>query len=146
VLAEEVLPLVFIENGHGSEIFDGVKDLFVVHGHGIGLVDHQVIRLPPLSECIVRLVEQCEDIFLLQHSIQDLFRNVDLVDHHVVVVGVLGGNDDAQLIDQRDLGGAHGFHRVAIQRTGLISQEDICQTAVHAVIGVRQRRIFYLVD
>ena len=80
------------------------KTSFVVHRNRVGLVNNQIIGLPFLSERIVRLIQQGEDILPFQHLIQNLLRDVDLVDHHVVVIGVLGGNDDAQLIDQRDLG------------------------------------------
>ena len=56
MLAQEVLPLVLIENGRGSQIFDGCKDFFVSNRHGVGLINHQVIRLPVVFDGIVRLV------------------------------------------------------------------------------------------
>ena len=146
MLAEEVFPLILIEDRHGAQVLNGLEDLLVIDCDGVCLVDGQVVGLPALPQGIVRLIEQGKDVLLVQHLIQYLFRNVDLVDHYVVVVGVLSGDDDTQLIDQRDLGGSHCLHGIAVQGAGLVGQEDIRQAAVHAVIGVCQGRIFYLVD
>ena len=146
LLAEEILPLVFVENGHGPEILDRLKDLFVVHRNRVCLVDDQVIGLPLFPERVIWLIEQREDVLFVQHLIQNFFCDVDLIDHHVIVVGVLRGNDNAQLVDEGDLRRSHGLHRIAVQRAGLVRQEDICQTAVHAVVGICEGCIFNLVD
>ena len=146
VLTKEILPLVFVENGHGPEILDRLKDLFVVHRNRVCLVDDQVIGLPLFPERVIWLIEQRKDVLFVQHLIQNFFCDVDLIDHHVIVVGVLRGNDNAQLVDEGDLRRSHGLHRIAVQRAGLVSQEDICQTAVHAVVGICEGCIFNLVD
>ena len=146
VFAEEVLPLVFIQDCHAPQVLDGLEHLSVVHGDRVCLVDHQVIRLPPLPQRVIRFVQQGENILTIQDTVQNLFRNVDLVDHYVVVIGILRGDDDPQLVDQRDLRGPHGLHRIAVQRPGLVRQEDVGQPAVHAVVGVGQGRILDLVE
>ena len=146
MLAEEIFPLIFIKDRHGSQILNRLKDLFVVHCHWIRLVDHQVIRLPPLLQRAVRFIEQCKDIFFIQQPVQYLLGDIDFINHHIIVIGVLRGDDNAKLIDQRDLGGPHGLHWVAIQCASFVRQEDVCQTAVHAVIGVGQWRVFDFIE
>ena len=103
MLAEEVLPLVLIENGRGPKIFDGREDFLVPHRHGVCLVEYQVVGLPLVLDGIVRLIEQGENVLPVHDLVQDLLGDVHLVDHDVVVVGILGADDDAQLVDQRDL-------------------------------------------
>ena len=83
MLTEEILPLILIEDSHGAEILDGFKGPLVVDCHGIGLIDNQVILFPPFSEHVIRLIQQDECIFLVQHIIQHFFYDVDLIDHHI---------------------------------------------------------------
>ena len=114
MLAEVVLPLVLIQHRHRPQVLDGMEHIRVAYRHGIGLIDHQVVRFPPLPQDVVRLIQQGEYILLLQQAVQHLLCDIDLINHDVIVIGVLCGDDNAQFVGQRDLGGAHRLHRVAV--------------------------------
>ena len=134
MLTQEVFPLVLIQDRHGAQVLDGPEYPGIVDRDGVRLVENQVVGLPLLPEGVIRLVEQGKHVLPVQDPVQDLFGDIDLVGEDVVVVRVLGGDDDTQLIGQRDLGGPHSLHWVAVQRARLVCQKDIGQASIHAVV------------
>ena len=146
VLAQVIFPLVLVENGGSAQVPDGLKDVLIAYRHRVGLVDHKVVGFPVLFQPLVRLVEQRKDVFPVAQAVQHPLGLGDLVQQDVAIVGVLGGDDNAQLIHQGNLGGAHGLHRVGVQRPRLVRQKDVGQPPVHPVVGVGQRGVFAVVD
>ena len=104
MFTKEIFSLVFVEDCHCSEVFYRFENLRIVYSDWIRLINHKIIGFPLFCNFIIRLVEEGKNIFLFrQKPIQNLFCNIHLIDHHVIVVWILCGNYNAELVTDSNL-------------------------------------------
>ena len=148
VLAQEVFSLAVVEDRQGSLFLQLGQQVLVIHGDRVALEKDPVVCLPGVSlfEVVIRLVQQGKVAPIVGQPVQRLLGDVDLGQHHVVVVWVLRADDDPELAREVDLRGPHRLDRVVIHRPGLVGEESVGHAAVHPVAAVGQRGVLGVVD
>ena len=71
----------------------------------IALINRTIISLPGFSllQIIIWFVKQRKISPIIQQTVQSLFRNVNFIDHHVIIVGILCTDDNSKFIKQSNL-------------------------------------------
>ena len=91
VLAQEILPVLLVEDRFLTLLDKIVEKPFRVHGNRICLIYSIVLRLPGVAALvlIVRLIEQRKACLTSDKAVKSLFRLVYLRQHRVIVFRIL---------------------------------------------------------
>ena len=140
MLAEEVFAPALDLDGSLALLLQVLHDLRYFQSKRISVHQDQIVAHPVRR--IVRLIEQREDRLVVNDAVEDLFGIADLILKGILGLRILRGDHAAELVEDRQLTGAHSLQRVCIrQRANLVGKEHARKLTVKAARRVIERNI-----
>ena len=65
--------------------------------------DDVIVGLPVCNEFLIGLIQQCEHSRVLDEPVKYLLGEIHFISEYAFLIRVLGRDDYAQLVDERDL-------------------------------------------
>ena len=100
MLAEKILPLVFVKHSHLPLFKEIIEHLGLAMHRRICLIDNIVVMLPVVDDLDIRLIQQRKHICALDYAVKNFLAQIYLVKEIIVFIGVLGRYDNAKLVGQ----------------------------------------------